>query len=148
MKWMVDILMSLTIPELLRNTAGNVQLPVKAGKEVVISPKRIVVVGGGAAGISFLKVVREFQEQQKDLNWDVVLYEQRDDMGGIWYEQKNKPDPPILPESSIYPRLRTNTPHPHNTYYKFPFPPGTDLYPIHTKLHEYMKDTGALELND
>jgi predicted NAD/FAD-binding protein len=45
--------------------------------------KRLAVVGGGTAGLSFLKVVHELKEQTH-LDWEVVLFEQHDDIGGTW----------------------------------------------------------------
>ena len=58
----------------LRNTHTLVRSP---------SSKRIAVVGGGTAGLSFLKVSREYQKKY-NLSWEVILYEQRHDIGGIW----------------------------------------------------------------
>ena len=45
--------------------------------------KRIAVVGGGTSGLSFLKVSKEYQKKY-NLSWEVILYEQRHDIGGIW----------------------------------------------------------------
>lgn len=48
--------------------------------------------------------------------------------------------PPNLPETPLYPRLRTNTPVPAMTYPKFPFPPNTPLYPTHEHIERYHQD--------
>lgn len=45
--------------------------------------------------------------------------------------------PPDLPETPLYPRLRTNTPVPSMTYPGFPFPPNTALYPTHEHIEDY-----------
>lgn len=41
--------------------------------------KRVAVVGGGPAGLAFLRVFKDF-----GLDWEVVLLEARDEIGGIW----------------------------------------------------------------
>ncbi|KAF8326865.1 uncharacterized protein EI90DRAFT_3069318 [Cantharellus anzutake] len=53
-------------------------------RETSSTPKRIAVVGAGTAGLSFLKVSQEYQREH-NVNWEVVLYEQRYDIGGVWY---------------------------------------------------------------
>ena len=92
--------------------------------------KSIAIVGGGSAGLAVLKVLLDV-EHETGADWDIVLYEQRRDVGGVWYallhyqgtqrilmydryrlEDPNPPSPPSLPESPCYPILRTNTPHP------------------------------------
>lgn len=45
--------------------------------------------------------------------------------------------PPEIPETALYPLLRTNTPVPHMTYPGFPFPKGTPLYPPHPHIAAY-----------
>jgi cation diffusion facilitator CzcD-associated flavoprotein CzcO len=47
------------------------------------SPKRVAVIGAGTSGLSFLKVVKDYKRGY-DLDWDVVLFEKRHDVGGIW----------------------------------------------------------------
>ena len=46
-------------------------------------PFRIGVIGCGAAGLSALKVLLEQPEVQTG-KWDVVAFEARDDIGGVW----------------------------------------------------------------
>jgi hypothetical protein len=48
--------------------------------------------------------------------------------------------PPVLPETPLYPLLHTNTPVPSMTYPGFPFPPGTPLYPSHEFVEQYHQD--------
>lgn len=47
--------------------------------------------------------------------------------------------PPKLPETPLYPRLRTNTPVATMTYPNFTFPPGTPLFPSHTHVLSYLQ---------
>lgn len=47
--------------------------------------------------------------------------------------------PPALPETPLYPLLRTNTPVPSMTYPNFPFTPKTPLFPRHTHVLAYHK---------
>lgn len=41
--------------------------------------KRVAVVGGGPAGLAFLRVFKEL-----GFDWEVVLFEARDEIGGVW----------------------------------------------------------------
>lgn len=52
----------------------------------------------------------------------------------------NEPQPPELPETPLYPKLRTNTPSPSMTYPHFPYREMTPLYPNHRFVWEYHKD--------
>ncbi|KAF9455118.1 FAD/NAD(P)-binding domain-containing protein [Macrolepiota fuliginosa MF-IS2] len=128
--------------------------------------KSIAIIGAGSAGLAVLKTALDISEQD-NLDWKVVLFEEREDVGGIWYaffyyihhhvptatnnaslllpavwRNYRFPDsrnltPPDLPETPLYPRLRTNTPIPTMTYPNFVFPPGTPLYPRHEHILEY-----------
>lgn len=46
----------------------------------MVNRNRVVIIGGGAAGLASLRVFTEFTEA-----WDVTLYESRNGIGGIWY---------------------------------------------------------------
>ena len=50
-------------------------------------PLRICVIGGGASGLAAVKIIKDTQ-QFKSGTWKVDAYEQRDDIGGIWYVHK------------------------------------------------------------
>ena len=52
----------------------------------------------------------------------------------------NQPKPPQLPETPLYPYLRTNTPVPTMTYPGSPFRPFTPLYPNHRYVWQYHED--------
>ncbi|KAE9401858.1 FAD/NAD(P)-binding domain-containing protein [Gymnopus androsaceus JB14] len=56
----------------------------------VIRPRKILVVGGGAAGLVTLRNLVERGQFEK-----VVLVERRDDVGGVWYQ-----DEPIIPSNT------------------------------------------------
>jgi ribulose 1,5-bisphosphate synthetase/thiazole synthase len=45
--------------------------------------KSILIVGGGSAGLAALKTLFDLPERTRG-NWEILLYEQRDDVGGIW----------------------------------------------------------------
>ncbi|KAG8215018.1 hypothetical protein J3R82DRAFT_8426 [Butyriboletus roseoflavus] len=101
--------------------------------------KSVVVVGAGSAGLAMLRALVDLQDEP-DTNLDIVLYEQRRDVGGIWLPDAQPVHPPILPETPLYPLLHTNTPVPTMTYPSFPFPPGTPLFPSHEYVEKYHQD--------
>lgn len=123
--------------EPLRSTIGEVSQQV----EFVSSSatKSIAIVGGGSAGLAVLKTILDLPPSTRS-GWEVVLFEQRRDVGGVWL-----PDPPgkplsphHLPETPLYPDLHTNTPHPTMTYPNFTFPPNTSLFPGHEAVEKYL----------
>ena len=88
--------------------------------------KRIAIVGAGAGGLGVLKAIHDLPAESKS-RWTIDVYEQRHDVGGIWYvffvygrtimnSLDRLPDPaprgPELPETPLYPRLSTTTPVP------------------------------------
>ncbi|GJJ08110.1 hypothetical protein Clacol_002318 [Clathrus columnatus] len=84
--------------------------------------KSIAIVGAGSAGLAMLKTLTELPDETKrSLNF--VLFEEREDVGGIWFPDTSIVHPPELPETPLYPRLRTNTPVPTMTYPNITFPP-------------------------
>ncbi|KAF8269762.1 hypothetical protein EI94DRAFT_1699223 [Lactarius quietus] len=63
----------------------QVPLPLSSISSTADVPaKRIAIVGGGTSGIVILKTL--LNDLPKDLTrtWEIVLFEQRDDIGGIW----------------------------------------------------------------
>ena len=46
--------------------------------------KRIAIVGAGTGGIVMLKTLLDDLPKDVTRNWEIVLFEQRDDVGGIW----------------------------------------------------------------
>lgn len=102
--------------------------------------KRIAIVGGGTGGVTALKTLLVDLPEEERSRWEVVLYEQKRDVGGVWLPDLNVPHPPELPETPLYPRLMTNTPHPTMTIPHFPFRPETPLYPQHPDVQQYHVD--------
>ncbi|KAI0792008.1 FAD/NAD-P-binding domain-containing protein [Abortiporus biennis] len=104
--------------------------------------KSIAIVGAGSAGLAILKVLLDLPIEVRS-GWDIVLYEQRRNVGGLWLPDPHEPNPPHLPETPLYPLLRTNTPHPTMTYPGFTFPPNTSLFPFHQAVEQYHVDYAA-----
>ena len=103
--------------------------------------KSIAIVGAGSGGLAILKTIFDLPlDVRRD--WEVVLYEQRRDVGGVWLPNPPGPLPhyPDLPESPTYPLLHTNTPHPTMTYPNFTFPPNTPLFPSWDYVQRYHAD--------
>jgi hypothetical protein len=99
--------------------------------------KTVVVVGTGSAGLAALKALLDLPPDVR-AGWDIVAYEQRSGVGGVWRADGNDvPAPPLLPETPLYPDLHTNTPVPVMTFPGFPFPAGTPLYPSHDHIARY-----------
>lgn len=113
---------------------GFLSTPIQASKSVAI-------VGGGSGGLAALKTILDVAAEINE-NWDVVLFEQHRDVGGVWLPDPpgHEPEPPELPDSPTYPRLVTNTANPTMTYPHVPFPPGTDLFPGWDAVRQYHVD--------
>ncbi|KAF8639192.1 hypothetical protein AX17_001678 [Amanita inopinata Kibby_2008] len=100
-----------------------------------VERKSIAVVGAGTAGLAVLKTLLDLPDRNA---WDIVLLEERENLGGIWLPEPRPMPPPIVPETPLYPLLHTNTPVPMMTCPKFPFPAGTHLYPRHEHVEAYL----------
>ncbi|RDB28563.1 Senecionine N-oxygenase [Hypsizygus marmoreus] len=98
--------------------------------------KSIAIVGAGSAGLAMLKTLFDLPESTRS-TWKIVLFEERHSLGGIWLPDPSPAPPPEIPETPLYPLLRTNTPVPSMTYPGFLFPPGTPLYPSHEHIEAY-----------
>ncbi|KAF9234989.1 hypothetical protein BU15DRAFT_89735 [Melanogaster broomeanus] len=122
-----QIVLSLIGYTLLRH--GNTNPPQRS----------VAIVGAGSAGLAMLKALVDLPDELTG-GWEIVLYEQRRDVGGIWLPDSRPAQPPVLPETPLYPLLHTNTPIPTMTYPGFPFPPGTPLYPSHECVEQYHQD--------
>ncbi|RDX41669.1 FAD/NAD(P)-binding domain-containing protein [Lentinus brumalis] len=117
------------------------QEPFSALPDVKTPSKSIAIVGAGSGGLAIVKTIFDLPEDVRD-GWEVVLYEQRRDVGGVWLPDPPGPlpRPPKLPESPLYPLLHTNTPHPTMTYPGFTYPPFTPLFPSHEYVQQYHAD--------
>ena len=63
----------------------QVPLPLSSVSPTVDVPdKRIAIVGGGTGGIVMLKTLINDLPKDMTRTWEIVLFEQRDDVGGIW----------------------------------------------------------------
>lgn len=49
----------------------------------VAQSKSIAIVGAGGAGLAALKTLLDLS-QDKQLHWDVVVFERRHNVGGVW----------------------------------------------------------------
>ena len=49
---------------------------------VVHEQKSIAIVGAGSAGLAMLKTLLDIPEYN---SWNIVLFEERENVGGIWY---------------------------------------------------------------
>ena len=49
-----------------------------------VPDKRIAIVGGGTSGIVMLKTLVEDLPKDVTRTWEIVLFEQRNEVGGIW----------------------------------------------------------------
>ncbi|KAM6501917.1 hypothetical protein JOM56_001894 [Amanita muscaria] len=112
------------------------QLPVvhQSPHPELVNEKSIAIVGAGSAGLAMLKTLLDFPDHN---SWDIALFEERENVGGIWLPDPDPSPPPVLPETPLYPALHTNTPVPAMTYPNFPFPAGTYLYPSHEHIEAY-----------
>jgi hypothetical protein len=45
--------------------------------------QEVVIIGAGASGLAALKVITDTPQVRQGL-WNVVLYESREDVGGVW----------------------------------------------------------------
>ncbi|KAI0050651.1 FAD/NAD-P-binding domain-containing protein [Auriscalpium vulgare] len=102
--------------------------------------KRIAIIGAGTGGIGTLRTLVRVLPEELSSGWEVVVFEQRRDIGGVWLPDLNSPRPPELPETPLYGHLRTNGPHPTMTMPHFPFKPYTNLYPHHSLVWQYHQD--------
>ncbi|KAI0917566.1 hypothetical protein AcW1_007265 [Taiwanofungus camphoratus] len=139
----VQIILSLLPLSPWGATEAPLQVPHRhCHHEVVEAPppaatKSIAIVGAGSGGLAALKTILDLSEETH-AGWEVVVYEQRRDIGGVWLaDSSDLPSPPELPETPLYPRLHVNTPHPTMTYPNFTFPPGTTLFPGWEPLQQY-----------
>lgn len=115
------------------------------------------MIGAGANGLAVLQVFADSPQIQSG-DWSIVCFEDREDVGGVWYaiayiytlkrelttnfcrrpaapSSDNKP-----PVSAVYDSLKINLPHPIMTYQSYPFPPETPLFPTAARLLRYLED--------
>jgi cation diffusion facilitator CzcD-associated flavoprotein CzcO len=59
------------------------RLPIQDSHVDSHNAKSILIVGAGSAGLAMLKTLLDLPDETRG-GWDIVLYEQRRDVGGIW----------------------------------------------------------------
>ncbi|PSR74330.1 hypothetical protein PHLCEN_2v9947 [Hermanssonia centrifuga] len=133
------LLLSLAVCLSTQHATRDAQTVLAAGPPHRNVTKSIAIVGAGSGGLAVLKTLLDLPEEVRS-SWEFALYEQHRDVGGLWLPDPNPPHPPALPETPLYPRLRTNTPHPTMTYPGFTFRPGTPLFPTHNYVQQYHAD--------
>ncbi|CUA76680.1 hypothetical protein RSOLAG22IIIB_02147 [Rhizoctonia solani] len=104
-------------------------------------PRRFAIIGaGGAAGLATLKILLdELGEYVRAGEVEVVGFEQREDVGGVWLAEP-RPDPSKKwPETPVYDSLTTNVPHPIMFFPSHLAPPSTPLFTDYQTVNNYMR---------
>ena len=85
--FMLSIFLLMSAAQLVYDMPSN-QIPLDAHPKQLpplrIVTKRIAIVGGGTAGLTMLKTLVTELPSETRQDWEIVLFEQRDDVGGIW----------------------------------------------------------------
>ncbi|KAJ7126115.1 FAD/NAD(P)-binding domain-containing protein [Mycena epipterygia] len=100
--------------------------------------KTICVIGAGAAGLAALRAILD-TPQFKGNFWKPLVFEARDQIGGIWLPDAPTPPDPPLPLTPLYDSLTTNLPHPVMCFPSFSFPPSTPIFPAASHVQSYLK---------
>lgn len=74
---LIHYLLSFLSPVLLK------QVPLHTHHDVKPT-KSIAIIGAGSAGLAVLKTMKDIDPNLR-YHWDIVLYEERDNLGGRWY---------------------------------------------------------------
>src|ERR1700674_2377357 len=94
--------------------------------EISNPPRRVAVIGAGAAGLCAAKHLLS-------RGIHVTVYELGSKIGGLWaYENDNRLSPAYL-------SLHLNSENLVTAYKDFPFPEGSPLYPDHFEVHRYLE---------
>ncbi|KAH7908301.1 hypothetical protein BJ138DRAFT_374266 [Hygrophoropsis aurantiaca] len=114
-------------------------IPLESLRDEPIYKKRICVIGAGASGLAALKVISQ-SDFYKTGQWSVVAFENRTNVGGVWFPAAPTDNPPLTP---LYDSLTTNLPHPVMAYTSYSFPPSTSLFPNAAIVQEYIESYAA-----
>jgi len=123
-----------------------VEIPLAEENETEISQslplqrKDVCIVGAGPSGLGALKVLLDHPHFKAGA-WNVIVYEARESVGGVWLpaDASPVPDREHPPATPLYDALTTNLPHPVMAYPSLSFPPSTLLYPPATTVLRYLE---------
>ncbi|XP_031621692.1 dimethylaniline monooxygenase [N-oxide-forming] 3-like isoform X2 [Contarinia nasturtii] len=98
-----------------------------------INKLKIAVIGAGVSGLSCAKSARK-------LGHDVVIWEQGEALGGIWFytEKTGKDEYEDEIHTPMYKELRANTPYQLLEFSGWKFPNGTNSYPSQAEVWNYI----------
>ncbi|KAJ6595741.1 FAD/NAD(P)-binding domain-containing protein [Mycena vulgaris] len=107
--------------------------------------KTICVIGAGAAGLAALRAILDTPQYKANL-WRPVVFEARNQVGGVWLPDappETNPPASMLPPTPLYDSLTTNLPHPVMCFPSFPFPPSTPVFPAASHVQSYLESYAA-----
>lgn len=90
MGWAKYLLLATSLLSAARALPGAQQHPLvlfdptEPNHTSLASRKRVAIVGGGTGGVTTLKTLLVDIPAAERENWDVVLFEQRAGVGGVW----------------------------------------------------------------
>jgi dimethylaniline monooxygenase (N-oxide forming) len=98
-----------------------------------ISPqvRTVAVIGAGPAGLAAAK-------ESLARNFEVVVFEQRDWVGGTWKYSPEPVDRRGIPGSAMYQSVTANASRPFLGFSDFPIPDSIPVYPRHFHMAEYL----------
>ncbi|WWD16875.1 hypothetical protein CI109_101307 [Kwoniella shandongensis] len=125
---------------------------------------RIAIVGAGSSGLAQLEQLLEvWARDEVKTKLEVVVYEAREDVGGVWLADEEQPKPHRLAKvsnssgpmqvfsyppatqnpSPMYEGLRTNLPNDLMSFRGFKFPEGTATFPDRDAIEKYLQAFAA-----
>lgn len=75
----LPLTLSLLLPSFFWPAPDALPVPLTRTAE-----KSVAIIGAGSAGLAALKTFLDLPEDVRR-NWDITLYEQRRDVGGVWW---------------------------------------------------------------
>jgi len=102
--------------------------------------RTFAVIGAGPSGLAAAK-------ESLARNPEVVVFEQRDWIGGTWKHSREPVDRRGVPDSAMYASVTANASRPFLEVSDFPIPDSTPVYPRHLNMAEYLW-TGRVLLPD